>query len=112
MGLAGKIAVGLALGLAISGFAEMMAPDPSVDADIEMDQSYLYSGQQQNIIQGDPVPVLYGRLRVPGQPVSFEIVGASSRGTSLTTGNGSTLHEGATEYFSTKANDTYSVSAS
>jgi hypothetical protein len=35
-------------------------------------------GAEQNIIEGDPVPVLYGRLRVPGQPVSFEIAGASA----------------------------------
>ena len=30
----------------------------------------------QSVVQGDPVPVLYGKLRVPGQPVNFEITGA------------------------------------
>ena len=47
-----------------------MAPDPSVDSDQE--QSYLFNGQEQNVIEGDPVPVLYGRLRVPGQIINFE----------------------------------------
>ena len=49
----------------------MMAQDPSVDADQE--ESYLFNGQEQNIIEGDPVPVLYGKLEVPGQPINFEL---------------------------------------
>ena len=70
----GTMAMGLATNLAITGISEVMAPDPSTDSDQE--QSYLFNGAEQNIIEGDPVPILYGRLRVPGQPVSFEIVGA------------------------------------
>lgn len=49
----------------------MMAPDPSTDSDQE--KSYLFNGAEQNIVSGDPVPLLYGRLRVPGQPISFEV---------------------------------------
>lgn len=72
----GLMAVGVAANLALTGITQMMAPDPSTDGDQE--QSYLFNGAEQNIIEGDPVPVLYGRLRVPGQPVSFEIAGASA----------------------------------
>ena len=75
-GFLGTMAMGLATNLAITGISEVMAPDPSTDSDQE--QSYLFNGAEQNIIEGDPVPVLYGRLRVPGQPVSFEIAGASA----------------------------------
>ena len=75
-GLLATAAVGMATNLALSGITQMMAPDPSTDGDQE--QSYLFNGAEQNIIEGDPVPVLYGRLRVPGQPVSFEIAGASA----------------------------------
>lgn len=57
--------------LAIAGIQQMMAPDPSTDAD--QNTSYLFNGGEQNIIEGDPVPVLYGKLRVPGQPIAFEI---------------------------------------
>lgn len=70
-GTAGLVAAGLAVSLAMTGLTEMMAPDPSVDAGQE--QSYLFNGMEQNVIAGDPVPVLYGKLRVPGQPINFEV---------------------------------------
>ena len=72
----GLLAVGLATNLALTGITQMMAPDPSTDNDQE--QSYLFNGAEQNVIEGDPVPVLYGKLRVPGQPVSFEITGSGA----------------------------------
>ena len=75
----GYLAVGLAVSLAMSGLMEMMAPDPAVDADQE--QSYLFNGQEQNIIEGDPVPVLYGHLRVPGRPIGFRITNANRAST-------------------------------
>lgn len=71
LGAPGYIVAGLAVNIAMTGLTEMMAPDPSVDADQE--QSYLFNGMEQNVISGDPVPVLYGKLKVPGQPVNFEI---------------------------------------
>ena len=80
----GAIQMGLsmmAVNLAMAGINQMMAPDPSTDADQE--SSYLFNGAEQNVIQGDPVPVLYGRLRIPGQPISFEISGANSKLRSL-----------------------------
>jgi predicted phage tail protein len=67
----GSIVMGLAASLAMMGVAEMMAPDPATDSDQE--QSYLFNGSEQNVIEGDPLPLLYGRLRIPGQPVNFEI---------------------------------------
>lgn len=68
----GQLAAGLAINLALTGIQQLMAPDPSVDSD--SDESYLFNGPQQNIVEGDPVPVLYGQLKVPGQPISFEIL--------------------------------------
>jgi predicted phage tail protein len=67
----------MAVNLAMAGINQMMAPDPATDGDQE--SSYLFNGAEQNTIQGDPVPVLYGMLRVPGQPISFEIAGINSR---------------------------------
>lgn len=63
----------IAANLAISGLSEILAPDPSVD---ERTDNYIFQGSGQTIIEGDPVPVLYGRLRVPGRPVSFHIKSA------------------------------------
>jgi len=66
----------LAVNLGMMGLSQVMAPDPATDADQE--QNYLFNGNQQNIVEGDPMPVLYGRLRVPGQPVNFEVSGVQS----------------------------------
>ena len=67
----------IAVSLAMQGIMQMMAPDPAVDQ--AMPETYLFNGPEQNVVQGDPVPVLYGRLRVPGQPVNFEIAGTGVR---------------------------------
>ena len=49
----------------------MLAPDPSVDD--AQDESYLYQGTTQTILEGDPVPLLYGKLRVPARPISTSV---------------------------------------
>ena len=72
-----KLVLGaLAVNLAMSGIMQMMAPDPSIDDGASTPENYLFNGPVQSVVQGDPVPVLYGKLRVPGQPVNFEITGA------------------------------------
>ena len=71
MSIPALVGLAVATNLALAGLMEMMAPDPSVDADQE--QSYLFNGGEQNVIEGDPVPVLYGHLRIPGQPIKFEV---------------------------------------
>lgn len=72
-------ALGIATNLAISGIQQLMAPDPAVDSE---DEGYLFNGSQQNIVEGMPIPLLYGELRVPGYPVSFELIHGSKRVTS------------------------------
>lgn len=72
LSVAGSMVVGLAINLAIAGIQQLMAPDPSVDG-IQQDESYLFQGSGQTILEGDPVPILYGQLRIPGRPISFEI---------------------------------------
>ena len=61
----------LAAGLAMAGIQQIMAPDPAVDK--EEEKGYMLNGAEQNIVEGDPVPVLYGELRGPGRPISFEV---------------------------------------
>ena len=65
----GQMAIGLGVNLALGGIQQMMAPDPSTDN--QQDESYIFQGSKQNIAEGDPVPVLYGELRIPGRTVSF-----------------------------------------
>lgn len=65
----GLLALSLGVNLAMAGIQQMMAPDPSTDS--QQDESYIFQGSKQNIAEGDPVPVLYGELRIPGRTVSF-----------------------------------------
>lgn len=53
------------------GMYELLSEDPSTDANDDV--SHLFSGAEQNISADDPIPVCYGRLRIPGRPISFEI---------------------------------------
>ena len=48
-----------------------MAPDPAVDQDAPT--NYLFSGGANNAVEGDPIPIMYGELRVPGRPISVDI---------------------------------------
>lgn len=54
-----------------NGIQGLLAPDPAVEE--EQDEGYLYTGSENIVVEGDPVPVLYGELRVPGQPVSMAL---------------------------------------
>lgn len=73
LGMLGQAGLGLGLNLAIAGVQQMMAPDPSTDN--EQDESYVFQGSKQNIAEGDPVPILYGELRIPGRTISFHTRG-------------------------------------
>jgi len=66
------VGYGMAVNLALAGVQQLMAPDPATDSGAETD--YLFNGSAQNIIEGDPVPILYGELKVPGHPISFEVL--------------------------------------
>jgi len=57
--------------LVLTGVQEILAPDPSVDD--AQDESYLYQGTSQTLVEGDPVPLLYGKLRVPARSISASI---------------------------------------
>ena len=61
----------LAVNLAMAGIQQIMAPDPAVDQDNPT--NYLFSGGASNSVEGDPIPLMYGELRVPGRPISVDI---------------------------------------
>jgi len=66
-----SVTTALALNLASMGIQQLMAQDPAQD---ENPTNYLFNGTTSTSSQGDPVPVLYGELRVPGTPISFDII--------------------------------------
>ena len=65
----GQLIVGMGITLGTQGIQGMLAPDPATEA--EEEDGYLYSGGTNVIVEGDPVPLLYGELRVAGQPISI-----------------------------------------
>ena len=67
----GLMAIGFAAQLALAGIQQIMAPDPAVDQDNP--SNYLFSGGANNAVEGDPIPIMYGELRVPGRPISVDI---------------------------------------
>lgn len=90
LGTVGMLTAGLAINLALTGIQQLMAPDPATDR--TDDESYLFNGSEQNIAEGDPVPILYGRLKVPGQPISFSVVNTTATYNSGTgRGNGNVI---------------------
>jgi len=72
-GMATKAGMAVALvatNLALAGIQQIMAPDPAVDQDAPT--NYLFSGGTGTVVEGDPVPLLYGELRVPGRPIAVD----------------------------------------
>ena len=67
-----------AVSLAMAGLSQMMAPDPSVDSGAQ-EESYVYQGTNQNGRIGDPIPVVYGQMRVPGLPIGNNIANSGKR---------------------------------
>jgi len=63
----GAMVMMLGANLAIAGITEMSAPDAG---DMTSDPSFLFNGADNNLEQGQPVPVLYGTLKIGGTPVS------------------------------------------
>jgi predicted phage tail protein len=68
----------IGVSLTMQGIQGMLAPDPATDED--EDEGYLYSGDTNIIIEGDPVPLLYGELRIPGQPISVAVNNSATGG--------------------------------
>lgn len=64
---AGMAVAMLGVNLAFMGLAEMSAPDAGK---MESDPAFLFNSANSNIEQGQPVPVLYGKLKIGGTPIS------------------------------------------
>jgi len=72
LSMPGLILAAVGVNLALAGLQQIMAPDPATDQKNE--EGYLFTGDAANVVEGDPVPVLYGELRVPGIPISTEVL--------------------------------------
>ena len=71
--LAGQIAFGIGVSLAIGGVAQLLAPAPNQPADENQKQSYIFNGAVNTTAQGQPVPIGYGRMIVGSAVISAGI---------------------------------------
>ena len=78
----GAVAVSMTTNLALQGIQQIMAPDPAVDQDNPT--NYIFSGGASSQVEGDPVPLLYGELRVPGRPIAVDIRNGGRTGSNNT----------------------------
>ena len=100
----GNLVVALGANLAIAGITEMMAPDAG---DMTSDPSFLFNGADNSLEQGKPVPLLYGKMKVGGVPISQQFTPSRIKNT-----NGYLHLSGDSEYFGTRyvgANGTIGV---
>lgn len=74
----GMMVAMLGVNLAMMGLMEMSAPDAG---DMESDPSFLFNGANNNIEQGQPVPLLYGTMKIGGTPLSQGFKSGELKGT-------------------------------
>jgi predicted phage tail protein len=72
----GGVATAVGLGMALGGVAQLLASDPKTTQSADRPEnrpSYQINGPVNSVAQGNPVPVLYGRMLVGGQLISAGI---------------------------------------
>lgn len=107
----GMLVAALGVNLALMGIAEMSAPDAG---DMTSDPSYLFNGAGKNIEQGQPVPLLYGEMKIGGTPINEGFAPGSvttSANPSHIVSGSSTLHQedGTSDYTSQTSVDSGTI---
>lgn len=66
-------ATSIGMSLLSMGLQQLMAPDPSIDRQ-DASSNYLFDGGAGASREGDPIPILYGELRIPGRPIAVNVI--------------------------------------
>ena len=69
----------LGTGLLLGGAAMMLAPDVPDGNSSEKSENYLFSGPQNTVKQGEPIPLVYGRAIVGSKTISASVFTNTSR---------------------------------
>ena len=104
MNALGYFAMSIGANLALMGLVEMTAPDAG---DNTSDPSFLFNGADNSLEQGKPVPLLYGKMKIGGVPISQQFTPSRIKNT-----NGYLHLSGDSDYFGTRyvgANGTIGV---
>lgn len=85
-GMWGTVAM-LGVGMALSGVSQMMAKKEESKDETKKEDSFAFSGPGNAAEQGNPVPLIYGRVMTGSIPISFGVdvedipIGAAKSGT-------------------------------
>jgi predicted phage tail protein len=74
LGTVAHIAALAGIGLALGGLAQILAPQPTNQPATDAKNSFLFGGNINPSGQNIPVPLAFGRMRIPGIPVATQIV--------------------------------------
>jgi predicted phage tail protein len=79
MSYTGMLAMSFGLSLAMMGITELTTKTPKHD---KAGEGGMFNGPESTIVQGTPVPILYGELLIGGKPISvnFKAGGMSTGG--------------------------------
>jgi len=69
----GKVLIGFGTGLIREGLQEYLAPE--VKEQMNPDDTYVFNGPQNRFLAGQPIPVVYGEVRLGGLPINIQAVG-------------------------------------
>ena len=69
----------LGMGLLLGGAAMMLSPDVPDGNSSEKSENYLFSGPQNTVKQGEPIPLVYGRAIVGSKTISASVFTNTSR---------------------------------
>ena len=99
----GMMVAMLGVNLAMMGLTEMSMPDAG---DMESDPSFLFNGANNNIEQGQPVPLLYGTMKIGGTPLSQGFKSGELKGTHFNLADSSAT---STTYYGSSSTGTNAV---
>lgn len=68
----GTAATSIGASLLLGGVIELLSPRPKTDKSDES-KSYYFDGASNTELQGSPIPLIYGRVRVGSHPISASI---------------------------------------
>ena len=90
----GYFTMSMGMQLALMGIAEMTVPDAG---EMTSDPSFLFNGADNSIEQGQPVPLLYGKVKIGGVPISQQFNPSRIKNT-----NGYFYLSGDSDYFGSR----------
>ena len=77
--------MGIGVNLMLMGITELTTKPPKHNKD---EETGLFNGPENTLVQGTPVPVAYGKLLIGGKPISVNFKPSGGIGSTITSGGG------------------------